>query len=156
MDRSAIKQRIKNGGATPDVPQDLFIELLTECIAEQTGQTPRLVDLNEAASDRPLPGTDHHARFRSLLEGSAAGLPKSDLKDPDRASAPAGDPFLPAGVDLAGAMRRAAEGYKQAGITLNTPVVRAKPVTLAESREELAKRVTDPVERGYLLLSGRA
>lgn len=153
MDRNAIKQRIRNGDATPDVPQALFIELLTECVAERTGQTPRLVDLHEAISDRPLPGTDHHARMRGLLEGSASETPRSNLKtEPDVTESG----YLPRGVDIGAALRRHAERYKATGVTINRPIGTAKPLTLAESHEDLAKRIPDPIERAYVLLSGRA
>ena len=155
MDRSALKARIKNGEATPDMPDALFIELLTECVAEATGQQPRLVDLHEAASDRPLPGTDHHARFRTLLEGTASDRPRSDLKSEPSESKGKESDYLPNGIDVAAAIRRAAEGYKAAGVTINAPVVRRKPLILTESRDELAARVSDPIQRAYLLLSGR-
>lgn len=87
--------------------------------------------------------------MRALVEGASATA-RSDLK-----AGVGDDPYLPRGIDLAAAMRRGAEAYKAAGVTINTPVAKPKPVTLAESREDLAKRITDPVQRAYVLLSGR-
>lgn len=71
-------------------------------------------------------------------------------------ASPDDDLYLPPDVDLGHLMARAAAGYKEAGITINRPIGTAKPLILTESREDLAKRITDPVERAYLLLSGRA
>jgi hypothetical protein len=90
--------------------------------------------------------------MRALLE--ASDRPRSDLKS--EPSEPAGAGYLPVGMDIAAAMRRAAEGYKAAGVTINRPIGTAKPLILAESREDLAKRIPDPIERAYVLLSGRA
>ena len=152
MTRAEVKHAILNTLPTPGVEDALLWEVLSECIAEQTGQQPRLVDLMESVQP-----TDAHARMRALLE--ASDRPRSDLKADDHANAPApgGDPYLPPG-DLVGAIRRAAAGYKADGIDLNTTphAAQMKPITLAESREDLAKRITNPIERAYVLLSGRA
>jgi hypothetical protein len=151
MTRDEIKHAILNTLPTPGVEDALLWEVLSECIAEQTGQQPRLVDLMESVQP-----TDAHARMRALLE--ASDTPRSDLKADDHANAPApgGDPYLPPG-DLVGAIRRAAAGYKADGIDLN-PTPRAaqmKPITLAESRAELATRIPDPIQRAYVILSER-
>ena len=151
MTRAEVKHAIQNALPTPNVPDELVWEVLSECIAEQTGQQPRLVDLMESVQP-----PDAHARMRTLLE--ASDCPRSDLKADDHGNPQETNRFLPDGVDIAAAMRRAAAGYKADGIDLN-PTPRAaqmKPITLAESREELAKRITDPIERAYVLLSGRA
>ena len=151
MDRNAIKARIRNGEATPDVPDALFMELLTECVAEQSGPQPRLVTLMDSVQP-----PDAHARMRALLE--ASDTPRSDLKADVHVNPQETDRFLPDGVDIAAAIRQAAAGYKAAGIDLNTTprAAQMKPSTLAESREDVAKRITDPIERAYVLLSGRA
>jgi hypothetical protein len=97
---------------------------------------------------------DAHARMRALLE--ASDTPRSELKADEHVNPQATNRFLPNGVDIAAAIRRAAEDYTRQGITINTPGARQKPITLAESREDLAKRITNPIERAYVLLSGRA
>jgi hypothetical protein len=150
MTRAEVKHAIQNALPTPNVPDALVWEVLSECIAEQTGQRPRLVDLMEGVQP-----TDHHARMRALLE--ASDTPRSDLKADDRANPQATNRFLPDGVDLAAAMRRAAAGYKADGIDLNpTPhAAQMKPITLAESRAELATRIPDPIRRAYVILSER-
>jgi len=52
-------------------------------------------------------------------------------------------------------MRRGAAGYKHDGITINKEPATPQPITLAESRQALAQRITDPVQRAYVILSGR-
>ena len=148
MTRDEIKHAILNTLPTPGVEDALLWHVLSECVAESTGQQPRLVTLVES-----LQPTDAHARMRALIETS--DTPRSDLKDADVPGSTASD-YLPVGSDIAAVIRRAAEGYKEQGITINTPVARQKPITFAESREDLAKRITDPIERAYVLLSGRA
>jgi len=59
MTRAEVKHAIQNALPTPNVPDELVWEVLSECIAEQTGQRPRLVDLMEGVQP-----TDHHARMR--------------------------------------------------------------------------------------------
>ncbi len=151
MTRAEVKHAIQNALPTPNVPDELVWEVLSECIAEQTGQQPRLVTLMESVQP-----PDAHARMRALLEGS--DTPRSDPKAGDHVNPQETNRFLPDGVDIAAAIRRAAAGYKAAGIDLNTTprAAQMKPITLAESREDLAKRITDPIERAYVLLSGRA
>jgi hypothetical protein len=151
MTRAEVKHAIQNALPTPNVPDELVWEVLSECIAEQTGQQPRLVTLVESVQP-----PDGHARMRALLEASDS--PRSDLKADDHVNPQERNWFLPVGVDIAAAIRRAAAGYKAAGIDLNTTprAAQMKPITLAESREDLAKRITDPIERAYVLLSGRA
>jgi len=149
MTRAEVKHAIQNALPTPNVPDELVWEVLSECIAEQTGQQPRLVTLVES-----VPPPDAHARMRALLE--ASDTPRSDLKADDPVNPQATNRVLPDGIDIAAAIRRAAEDYKRQGITINTPGARQEPITLAESREDLAKRITDPFERAYVLLSGRA
>ena len=151
MTRAEVKHAIQNALPTPNVPDELVWEVLSECIAEQTGQQPRLVTLMESVQS-----PDAHARMRVLLE--AGDTPRSDLKADDHVNPQEPNRFLPTGVDLAAAIRRAAEDYKAAGIDLNTTprAAQMKPITLAESREDLAKRIRDPIERAYVLLSGRA
>ena len=149
MTRADVKHAIQNALPTPNVPDALVWEVLSECIAEQTGQQPRLVTLMESVQP-----PDAHARMRALVEASA---PRSDLKAAEHVNPQATTRFLPNGVDLAAAIRRAAAGYKADGIDLN-PTPRAapmKPITLAESRVELVTRIPDPIERAYVLLSGR-
>jgi len=91
-----------------------------------------------------------HDRMKLMLE--ASDRPRSDLKD---APPPTTDPYLPDGIDVAAAFRRAVAGYAQDGVTLNTPPpARPKPITLSEAREDLAKRITDPIQRAYVILSG--
>ena len=149
MTRAEVKHAIQNALPTPNVPDELVWEVLSECIAEQTGQQPRLVTLMESVQP-----PDAHARMRALLEGS--DTPRSDPKAGDHVNPQETNRFLPDGVDIAAAIRSAAEDYKRQGITINTPGARQKPITLTESREDLAKRITDPIERAYVLLSGRA
>jgi hypothetical protein len=151
MTRAEVKHAIQNALPTPNVPDALVWEVLSECIAEQTGQQPRLVTLVESVQP-----PDAHARMRALLE--ASDTPRSDLKADDHVNPQETNRFLPDGVDIAAAIRRAAAGYKAAGIDLNTTprAAQMKPITLAESREDLAKRITNPIERAYVLLSGRA
>ena len=150
MTRAEVKHAIQNALPTPNVPDALVWEVLSECIAEQTGHQPRLITLVESVQS-----PDAHARMRALLEASDS--PKSDLKDvpADVPSARASD-YLPAGIDLAAAIRRGAEGYKAAGIPINKEPATQKPLILTESREALAQRILDPIERAYLILSGRA
>jgi hypothetical protein len=98
---------------------------------------------------------DAHARMRTLLE--ASDTPRSDLKADDHVNPQATNWFLPDGVDIAAVIRRAAAGYRTDGIDLN-PTPRAaqmKPITLAESRAELATRIPDPIQRAYVILSER-
>jgi len=149
MTRAEVKHAIQNALPTPNVPDELVWEVLSECIAEQTGQQPRLVTLMESVQP-----PDAHARMRALLEGS--DTPRSDPKAGDHVNPQETNRFLPDGVDIAAAIRSAAEDYKRQGITINTPGARQKPITLTESREDLAKRITDPIERAYVPLSGRA
>lgn len=151
MTRAEVKHAIQNALPTPNVPDELVWEVLSECIAEQTGQQPRLVTLMESVQP-----PDAHARMRALLE--ASDTPRSDLKADDHVNPQETNRFLPDGVDIAAAIRRAAAGYKAAGIDLNTTprAAQMKPITLAESREDLATRITNPIERAYVLLSGRA
>jgi hypothetical protein len=151
MNRAEIKRRLLAGEATPGVEDDVVWSVLAECRSESTGAPHRVVDLHEAASDRPLPGTDHHARMRTLIE--TRDTPRSDLKD--NTPPATGSDYLPTGIDLAAAIRRSAEGYRAAGIIINPPVTRPKPVTFSESREDFAKRIADPIERAYIILSGR-
>lgn len=150
MTRAEVKHAIQNALPTPNVPDALVWEVLSECVAEQTGQQPRLVTLVESVQS-----PDAHARMRDLLE--ASDTPRSDLKTDARLNPPMTDPYLPDGIELAAAIRRAGAGYKADGIDLN-PTPRAapmKPITLAESRVELVTRIPDPIERAYVLLSGR-
>lgn len=153
MDRTELKRRIIAGEPTPGVEDALCWDVLAECQTEATGITHRVVTLMESVQP-----PDHHSRFRALLEASASDTPRSDLKADDHVNPQEPNRFLPTGVDLAAAIRRAAEDYKAAGIDLNTTprAAQMKPITLAESREDLAKRITDPIERAYVLLSGRA
>ena len=76
MTRAEVKHAIQNALPTPNVPDELVWEVLTECIAEQTGQQPRLVTLMESVQP-----PDAHARMRALLE--ASNTPRSDLKADD-------------------------------------------------------------------------
>ena len=151
MDRTELKRRIIAGEPTPGVEDALCWDVLAECQTEATGITHRVVPLMESVQP-----PDHHSRFRALLEASASDTPRSDLKADDHGYPQGPNRFLPNGVDLVAAIRRAAEDYKRQGLTINTPGAREKPITLAESREDLAKRITDPIERAYVLLSGRA
>jgi hypothetical protein len=151
MNRAEIKRRLLAGEPTPGVEDDVVWSVLAECRTEATGAPHRVVDLHEAASDRPLPGTDHHARMRTLIETS--DTPRSDLKD--NTPPATGSDYLPTRIDLAAAIRRSAQAYRAAGISINTPVTRPKPVTFSESREDFAKRIADPIERAYIILSGR-
>ncbi len=98
---------------------------------------------------------DAHSRMRAMLEGNSSDTPRSDLKDTLR---PAARPtnYLPDGIDVAAAIRRAAEGYKTAGMPINQEPVKRTPITLTESREDLAARIPDPIQRAYVILSGRA
>ena len=106
MTRAEVKHAIQNALPTPNVPDELVWEVLSECIAEQTGQQPRLVTLVESVQS-----PDAHARMRALLEASDS--PRSDLKTDDHAYAPPGDdPYLPDGIDLVGAIRRGAAGLQ--------------------------------------------
>ena len=148
MTRAEVKHAIQNALPTPNVPDELVWEVLSECIAEQTGQQPRLVTLMESVQP-----PDAHARMRALLEASDS--PRSDLKTDAQLTPPMTDPYLPDGIDLAAAMRRGAAGYKHDGIAINKEPAKPQPITLAESRQELAQRITDPVQRAYVILSGR-
>jgi len=150
MTRAEVKHAIQHALPTPNVPDALVWEVLSECIAEQTGQPPRLVTLVESVQS-----PDAHARMRALLEASDS--PRSDLKADDHVNPQATNRVLPDGIDLAAAIRRAAAGYKADGIDLD-PTPRAaqmKPITLAESRAELATRIPDPIQRAYVILSER-
>ena len=150
MTRAEVKHAIQHALPTPNVPDALVWEVLSECIAEQTGQPPRLVTLVESVQS-----PDAHARMRALLEASDS--PRSDLKADDHVNPQATNRVLPDGIDLAATIRRAAAGYKADGIDLN-PTPRAaqmKPITLAESRAELATRIPDPIQRAYVILSER-
>jgi hypothetical protein len=147
MDRAEVKRRLLAGLATPAVEDDVVWSVLAECRTESTGSPHRVVDLMESVQP-----TDGHARMRALLE--ASDTPRSDLKDLV-VDSPDHDPYLPPGVDIAGAIRRAAEGYKRDGVALNPPITKRQPITLAESRADLAQRVLDPIERAYIILSGR-
>jgi hypothetical protein len=149
MTRAEVKHAIQNALPTPNVPDELVWEVLSECIAEQTGQPPRLVTLVESVQP-----PDAHARMRALLE--ASDTPRSDLKTDAHVNPPTTDPFLPDGIDLAAAIRRGAEGYKAAGIPINKEPATQKPLILTESREALAQRIPDPIQRAYLIMSGRA
>jgi hypothetical protein len=148
MTRAEVKHAIQNALPTPNVPDELVWEVLSECIAEQTGQQPRLVTLVESVHS-----PDAHARMRALLEASDS--PRSDLKTDAQLNPPVTDPYLPDGIDLAAAMRRGAAGYTHDGITINKEPAKPRPITLAESRQELAQRIPDPVQRAYVILSGR-
>jgi hypothetical protein len=147
MTRAEVKHAIQNALPTPHVPDALVWVVLSECIAEQTGQPPRLVTLVESVQP-----PDGHARMRALLEANDS--PRSDLKTDVQVNPQATNRFLPDNIDLAAAMRRGADGYRTAGITINKEPV--KPITLTESRQELAQRIPDPIQRAYLILSGRA
>lgn len=150
MTRDEIKHAIRNSLPTPGVEDQLLWEVLSECVAEQTGQQPRLVTLVESVQP-----PDAHARMRDLLE--ASDTPRSDLKTDAQVNPQATNRFPPDGIDLAAAIRRAAAGYKEDGIDLN-PTPRAaqmKSITLAESRAELATRIPDPIQRAYVILSER-
>ena len=59
MTRAEVKHAIQNALPTPNVPDELVWEVLSECIAEQTGQQPRLVTLMESVQS-----PDAHARMR--------------------------------------------------------------------------------------------
>jgi hypothetical protein len=65
MTRAEVKHAIQNALPTPNVLDELVWEVLRECIAEQTGQQPRLVTLMESVQP-----PDAHARMRALLEAS--------------------------------------------------------------------------------------
>ncbi|HTK43434.1 MAG TPA: hypothetical protein VL287_17745 [Gemmatimonadales bacterium] len=150
MDRAEVKRRLLAGLGTPGVEAAVVWSVLAECRSEASGSPHRVVDLVESVQPQ-----DGHSRMRALLEsGVDRSTPRSDLKEPSTTS-PDDDPYLPPGVDLAKIMSRAAAGYKDAGVVINKPLGTQKPMVITESREELAKRVTDPVERAYLLLSGR-
>jgi hypothetical protein len=73
MTRAEVKHAIQNALPTPHVADELVWEVPSECIAEQTGQQPRLVTLVESVQS-----PDAHARMRALLE--ASDTPRSDLK----------------------------------------------------------------------------
>ena len=148
MTRAEVKHAIQNALPTPNVPDELVWEVLSECIAEQTGQQPRLITLVESVQP-----PDAHARMRALLEASDS--PRSDLKTDAQLTPPMTDPYLPDGIDIAADMRRGAAGYKHDGIAINKEPAKPQPITLAESRQELAQRITDPVQRAYVILSGR-
>src|SRR5437879_5708882 len=106
MTRAEVKDAIQNALPTPNVPDELVWEVLSECIAEQTGQQPRLVTLMESVQP-----PDAHARMRALLE--ASNTPRSDLKADDHVNPQETNRFLPDGVDIAAAIRSAAEDYKR-------------------------------------------
>jgi hypothetical protein len=151
MDRAEVKRRLLAGLATPGVEDAVVWSVLAECRSESAGQPHRIVDLVESVQPQ-----DGHSRMRALLEsGVDRSTPRSDLKEPSTVS-PDDDPYLPPGVDVGRVMAKAAQGYKDAGVTINKPVGQAKPMVITESRDELAARVTDPIARAYLLLSGRA
>jgi hypothetical protein len=149
MTRTELKQAIREGRATPHVENALFESCVAEVCREDYGPTARVVTLQEAAP----PPVDAHARMRALLE-STVQTPRSDLKADALATAPEPQAFAP---DFDAAVAAAVANYKANWLPIRdtAPAPRKTYQTLSEVREDLARRVPDPIARAYIILSGR-
>jgi len=134
MTRAELKAAILAGRATPDVDQQLFLEVLAECRRE-AGSNPQLVDLVESASGRRLPVasggmTSAHARMYAALTGERVPITATGpAAAPDTSTllAEAGERFRrdqsPAAVS-ARAANRDHRGYaRPRAFTLGRPTI---------------------------------
>lgn len=149
MTRSELKQAIRAGRATPYVENALFESCVAEVCREDYGPTARVMTLQEVAP----PPVDAHARMRALLESTAA-TPRSDVKDDAVANRPQRQAYAP---DVDAAVAAAVANFLATPLSVRDtrPAPATTSQTLIEARAELARRVPDPIQRAYIILSGR-
>jgi len=158
MTRDQIKSAIRRGLPTPGVDRDLFESCYTEVMKhDHPTFTFTLKTLVESRSGERL-GADGlpegiHDRVAGMILRESREHPVSDLKDDSRFNAPRRSEYA---SDPRAAVAEAVANFLAHPETHPAAPKKTTPVTTLSEAQQLEKAIPDPIQRAYVILSGRA